>query len=117
MNDFNYFIPTRILFGAGKLNELAKVSLPGRKALVVISAGKSMRTNGYLERALSLLKENRTEAVVFDRIRSNPVLSHVMEGAAMARDEQRDFVLGPRGGSAIDSAKSIALMTRNLQIT
>ncbi|MDR1337207.1 MAG: iron-containing alcohol dehydrogenase [Tannerella sp.] len=113
MNDFNYFIPTRILFGAGKLNELATVSLPGRKALVVISAGKSMRANGYLERVLSLLKENRTEAVVFDRICSNPVLSHVMEGAALARNEQCDFVLGLGGGSAIDSAKSIALMAQN----
>ncbi|MDR0757466.1 MAG: iron-containing alcohol dehydrogenase, partial [Tannerella sp.] len=113
MNNFNYFIPTHILFGAGKLNDLATVSLPGRKALVVISAGKSMRTGGYLERVLSLLKANRTEAIVFDRIRSNPVLSHVMEGAALACDEQCDFVLGLGGGSAIDSAKSIALMARN----
>ncbi|MDR1667223.1 MAG: iron-containing alcohol dehydrogenase [Bacteroidales bacterium] len=113
MNEFNYFIPTRILFGAGKLNELATVSLPGRKALVVISAGKSMRTNGYLERVLSLLEANGVKAVVFDRILSNPVLSHVTEGAALARDEQCDFVLGLGGGSAIDSAKSIALMAQN----
>jgi alcohol dehydrogenase len=37
--DFNFFMPTRILFGAGKLNELATLSyLPGKKALVVIGA-------------------------------------------------------------------------------
>jgi alcohol dehydrogenase len=113
-NEFSYFIPTKILFGAGKLNNLAQVALPGRKALVVISAGKSMKTNGYLDRVVQLLADNnRTESVVFDKILSNPVLSHVMEGAALAKAEHCDFVIGLGGGSAIDSAKSIAVMAQN----
>jgi alcohol dehydrogenase len=94
MNVFNYFIPTRILFGPGSLNELRHVALPGRQALVVTSAGKSMRANGYLERLLALLEASHTEATVFDRIRPNPVLSHVMEGVALARQTSCNFVLG-----------------------
>ena len=112
--DFTYFIPTNLLFGAGRLNELAKIPLPGKKALVVITAGKSMKANGYLDRVLNLLKQNnQTEAVVFDKILPNPILAHVTEGAELARKENCDFVLGLGGGSSIDSAKSIALMASN----
>jgi alcohol dehydrogenase len=111
--EFTYFIPTKILFGAGRLNDLGKIPLPGKKALVVVSSGKSMKANGYLARVVNLLKDNHTESVVFDKIQSNPVLSHVTEGAAIARDAHCDFVIGLGGGSAIDSAKSIAVMAVN----
>lgn len=113
-NDFLYYIPTMILFGAGKLHELSNASLPGEKALVVVTAGKSMRANGYLERVQALLSQNNNiSTVVYDKVLSNPVLSHVMEASEIARREHCDFVVGLGGGSAIDSAKSIALMAGN----
>lgn len=43
---FQLFTPTKLLFGAGKLNELGAQSLPGRKALLLISNGKSTKANG-----------------------------------------------------------------------
>lgn len=111
--NFQYFIPTNILFGPGKLEELSKVKLPGSKALIVITNGSSMRRFGYLDRTISLLKKNGAEAVVFDKILPNPIRKHVMEGAALAKAEECDFVIGLGGGSAIDSAKSIAVMAKN----
>lgn len=111
--NFDYFIPTRILFGAGKLNELAKITLPGKKALIVVSNGTSMKRYGYLERVISLLKENQVKSVVYDKILPNPVKANVMEGAALAKIENCDFVLGLGGGSSIDAAKSIAVMAKN----
>lgn len=111
--DFQYFIPTKILFGAGKLNELSKVKLPGTKALIVISSGTSMRKYGYLDRVQNLLKENNVESLVFDKILPNPILSSVMDGAAIAKREGCDFIIGLGGGSSIDSAKSIAVMAKN----
>lgn len=111
--NFNYYIPTRILFGAGKLNELSNETLPGRKALIVISAGKSVRENGYLDRLINILKSKDTGYTVFDKILPNPVKSHVAEGAQLAREEGCDFVIGLGGGSSIDSAKSIAVMATN----
>ncbi len=110
---FNYFMPTRILFGAGALDQLAQVALPGTKALIVTSAGPSMKANGYLERVVGLLRQNGAESVVFDKIQPNPVKGHVMEAAALARAEGCDFVVGLGGGSSIDSAKSIAMMAKN----
>src|SRR5690554_5108277 len=103
-------MPTRILFGPGKLNALGEVPLPGKKALIVISAGNSMRRLGYLDRVQNLLDNQGIASVVFDKILPNPIKSHVMEGAALAKEENCDFVIGLGGGSSIDSAKSIAVM-------
>lgn len=110
---FTYHIPTRILFGPGKLADLATERLPGKRALIVISAGASMKANGYLDRVIGLLQQNGVQSVVFDRILPNPIRRHVMEGAELARKEQCDFVIGLGGGSSIDSAKSIAVMAKN----
>lgn len=110
---FRYFIPTSILFGRGQLNHLWEHALPGKKALVVISAGTSMRRHGYLERLTGQLDKAGVGYVVFDKILPNPIKQHVMEGAALARAEQCDFVIGLGGGSSIDSAKSIAVMATN----
>lgn len=111
--NFSAYIPTKLVFGAGELSRLAECSLPGKKALVVISAGTSMRKYGYLDRLCELLKKNGVEPVVFDKILANPVKTHVMEGAAVCRDNGCDFVVGLGGGSSIDSAKSIAVMAVN----
>ncbi len=111
--NFTYFIPTKILFGSGSFNALAKEPLPGTKALVVITAGKSMRANGYLDRLLAMLDARGIGHVVFDRILPNPILTHVHEGAEIARTNGCDFIIGLGGGSSIDSAKSIAVMVKN----
>lgn len=111
--NFTYHIPTKLHFGPGCLNELAVEKLPGEKALIVLSAGKSMKRFGYLERVKDLLAQQGVEAVVFDKILPNPVLRHVTEGAELARNEGCDFVIGLGGGSSIDSAKSIAVMVNS----
>jgi len=112
--NFNYYMPTRILFGCGKLKELSTAPfLPGQKALVVIGASGAMRRQGYLDRAIGHLKENGAEAVVYDKIQPNPLVEHVEEAAQVARQSKCDFVLGLGGGSTIDSAKSIAVMAVN----
>lgn len=111
--NFQYYIPTKILFGPGKLEELASVKLPGKKALIVITGGTSMKKNGYLERVIKLLEKNGVESVVFDKILPNPIHKHVMEGADLAKSQKCDFIIGLGGGSPIDSAKSIAIMAKN----
>jgi alcohol dehydrogenase len=110
---FNYYMPARILFGKGKLNELHSQRLPGRKALIVISAGSSMKRLGILQRLEEQLDKAGAGHVLFDRILPNPIKQHVTEGAALAREAGCDFVIGLGGGSSIDSAKSIAVMAAN----
>ena len=110
---FNYFIPSRILFGKGQLSNLHNQSLPGKKALIVTSAGTSMKKHGYLGRLEEELKKANVEFIQFDKILPNPIKPHVMEGAKLAREKDCDFIIGLGGGSSIDSAKSIAVMASN----
>lgn len=110
---FDYFVPTKVLFGKGQLANLHAQKLPGKKALIVISSGKSTRTNGYLARVEEQLDLAGVSHVVFDKILPNPIKTHVMEGAAFAKAQGCDFVVGLGGGSSIDSAKAIAVMAAN----
>ncbi len=112
--DFSYYMPTRIIFGCGKLSELKTTPyLPGKKALVVIGESGAMRKYGYLDRVIKYLKENGVESVVYDKIQPNPVSEHVQEGASVAEENGCDFVVGLGGGSTLDSSKSIAVMAVN----
>ena len=112
--DFSYYMPTRIIFGCGKLSELKTTPyLPGKKALVVIGESGAMRKYGYLDRVIKYLKENGVESVVYDKIKPNPVSEHVQEGASVAKENGCDFVVGLGGGSTLDSSKSIAVMAVN----
>ena len=110
---FSMHIPTRVLFGCGELKKLATEKMPGKKALIVISSGTSMRKYGYLGNVERYLKENGVDSVVFDKILPNPTKQHVMEAAELCRKEGCDMVVGLGGGSSIDSAKAIAIMACN----
>ena len=110
---YQFFVPTRTLFGAGVLNDLHKQTMPGKKALVVISNGKSMKATGTLARLLQQLNEAAVETVVFDKVEANPLLSTVMAGADCAKANGCDFVVALGGGSVMDAAKAIASMAVN----
>lgn len=108
--DFNMYVPTKILFGAGTLNELGKQQLPGKKAVIIISNGKSTRANGYLSSTEEQLAQAGVATSVFDKIQPNPLKETVMEGAAFVKAQGADFIVALGGGSVIDSAKAIAVM-------
>lgn len=88
---FQFFVPTKALFGAGKLDELHAQALPGKKALLIISNGKSTKVHGYLARTEKELHAAGAETVLFDQVEANPLKSTVMRGAAMARANGCDF--------------------------
>lgn len=111
--DFNMYVPTKILFGAGTLNELGKQQLPGKKAVIIISNGKSTRANGYLSRTEEQLAQAGVATSVFDKIQPNPLKETVMEGAPFVKAQDADFIVALGGGSVIDSAKAIAVMAAN----
>jgi alcohol dehydrogenase len=113
INGFQFFIPTQIYFGAGKLSLLSSLKLPGTKALIVTTSGGSLKRNGVLDRIRALLLANHVESVVFNQVTANPTTTQIAAGADMARINQSDFVLGVGGGSALDAAKAIAVLARN----
>ena len=83
---FNMYVPTRVLFGAGQLNNLNSQRMPGKKAIIVTSSGKSAKATGYLARTEEQLRLAGVETVVFDKVQPNPLKSTVMAGGAFGRE-------------------------------
>jgi Iron-containing alcohol dehydrogenase. len=110
---FNMYVPTRFIFGCGRLSELHEQKFPGKKAMVVISNGKSSRENGSLDRTLKELSKAGVESVVFDKVQANPLKSTVMAGAKTAKDNGCDFIVALGGGSVMDASKAMAAMATN----
>lgn len=115
MLHFDYYMPTRLLFGPGKLKELGKTPFipQGKNAMVVIGDSGIMLTQGYLARVQGLLSEQGVQSIVYDRVKPNPESCFVEEAAQICRDKKVDFILGLGGGSTIDAAKAIALLAAN----
>lgn len=112
-NNYDMYIPTRVMFGAGMLNNLSEQPMPGRRALIIISNGKSTRANGYLARTEEQLHKAGVETCIFDGVAPNPTVGNVNAGAKAARDNGCDFLVALGGGSVMDCAKAIAVMATN----
>ena len=110
---FSFCIPTEFVFGTGCFKELHKYNLPGKKALIVITNGKSIRNSGYLTELENQLSLAGKEYEVFDGITPNPTTDSIMDAAKTAKDSACDFIIGFGGGSPMDSAKLIALAATN----
>lgn len=110
---FNFFMPTKVLFGAGQLKNLHLEKMPGKKALIVTSNGQSTKKYGYLSAVEYELEQAGVEHVLFDGVRPNPTRDNVMDAAHLARENNCDFVVALGGGSVMDASKCIALMMVN----
>lgn len=113
IDKFVYDIPTRILYGAGSLKDLHEEALPGKKALVVISRGGSVKRHGQLDALVAELDAAGVGHVLYEGVRPNPTAGNVDEAAELAVHEGCDFVVALGGGSVMDAAKAIALVATN----
>ena len=111
--NFDFNNPTKILFGSGKLNELGSQPLPGKKALLLMSGGKSAKVSGAYDRTLEQLRKAGVEVTEFAKVMENPVKEMVMEGAAFAKENGCDFIVALGGGAVLDSAVAVAAMATN----
>jgi alcohol dehydrogenase class IV len=105
---FEFATATRIVFGAGTVNDAGAIAGEfGRRALVVTG-----RDSRRAERILAGLKSGGIGAVTFS-VAGEPELETVERGTKLAQAERCELVIGFGGGSAIDAAKAIAAMLTN----
>lgn len=110
---FDFNNPTRILFGSGSLDTLSEQPLPGKRALLLLSNGKSAKVSGAYDKTVSQLKKAGVEIFEFAKVMENPLKEMVMEGAAFAREKGCDFIVALGGGAVLDSATAISAMATN----
>ena len=108
MKDFNFYAPTRVVFGRESEEKLPQLiqQYGGGKVLVHYGGG-SARRSGLLDKVEKMLTEAGIPYVELGGVVPNPLLSKVREGIELCRKEKVDFILAVGGGSVIDSSKSI----------
>ena len=107
MNNFNYYVPTKIWFGKGQISHLSELSESGSRVLLVYGGGSIKRLGIYSE-AMTILKSAGLEVFELCGIEPNPRVEKAREGIALCRANGIDMLLAIGGGSVIDTAKSIA---------
>ncbi len=114
MEPFDYYTPTKVIFGKGTENEVGRLirEQNGKKVLIHYG-GESAKRSGLLGRIWKTLDLENISYVNLGGVVPNPLLSKVREGIALCRKEQVDFILAVGGGSVIDSAKAIGYGAAN----
>ena len=108
MQDFTFWNPVKVIFGQGTISQIGEETRKfGKKALLVYGRS-SIKTTGVYDTVVKSLQEAGLEMVEFPGVQSNPVLSHLREGIALAKQEAVDVVVAVGGGSVIDESKAIA---------
>ncbi len=109
MNNFEFYTPTRMIFGRGTHLQVGKIVKEyGFKKVLVHFGGASAKKTGLLDAVCSALEAEGIGYVQLGGVQANPTLSMAKKGIELCLAEKVDFVLAVGGGSVIDSAKCIA---------
>ena len=106
MFSFGFATADRIIFGAGKLNELGKQIEGTTKHLLLVSG----RSSDAIPRVKEILSAQEIQFTEF-QVHGEPTVEIVRDGVKAARD--CDMVIGLGGGSVLDAGKAIAALVTN----
>lgn len=110
MNNFDFYSPTYFAFGYGQEKNIGDlVQRFGGTKILLHYGGGSIKKNGVYDAVVASLNAKNISYVELGGVQPNPRSGLVYEGIELCRREKVDFILAVGGGSAIDSAKSIAM--------
>ena len=101
---YRFTLPRDLYHGKNSLESLK--NLEGKKAILVVGGG-SMKKFGFLDKAVSYLKEAGMEVKLFEGVEPDPSVETVMKGAAVMTEFEPDWIVAMGGGSPIDAAKAM----------
>ncbi len=114
MKNFNYYTPTKVVFGKETENQVGSLCKENNATNVLIHYGSgSVVRSGLLDRVKDSLKKEKINFIELGGVVPNPRLSLVREGIKLCKENKVDFILAVGGGSVIDSAKAIGYGTAN----
>ena len=109
MHGFEFYTPTRVIFGAGSLEKLPEaVGRCGAKRVFVVYGGQSAKKSGLLDRVEALLTGAGIAYAAIGGVKPNPRLGLAREAVREAIAFGADLILAVGGGSVIDTAKAAA---------
>lgn len=110
MQEFEYCIPTKVVFGEGVVNKVGEnVKKLGNKVMLVTYDKAVVESIGVYQKVRDSLNVAGVEVVEFFGVKPNPDLKHIREGIVMAKENNVDVILAVGGGSALDEGKAIVV--------
>lgn len=108
-NNFEFYAPTKVIFGKGAEKETGKqIKAFGAASVLIVYGGGSVKHSGLLEKVENALRDAQVMFCELGGVVPNPHLDKVYEGIRIGKSENVDFLLAVGGGSVIDTAKAIA---------
>ena len=108
MLDFEFYAPTRVMFGKDAINGLPDQIRKANVNKLMFAHDGSPGTKAIVDDVKGVLKNSGIDYVEFSGVQPNPLLSRVIEGVEVCKKENVDFILAVGGGSVIDTVKGIA---------
>lgn len=109
MNKFEFYNPTKIVFGENSINKLNELIKPFGKNIMLAYGGGSIKKNGIYNSVIEILKSENKNIFELSGITPNPRLDKVYEGIKICKESNINFILAVGGGSVIDCSKAIAV--------
>ncbi len=110
MDNFEFLVPTKVIFGKGVQNDVGTQIMKICSGKVLLHyGGKSAKQSGLLTQICTSFDKCGIDYIELGGVRPNPRLSLVRQGIELCRNENVEFILAVGGGSVIDSAKAISL--------
>ena len=110
MYPFEYYIPTKIVFGEGNVQKTGEIAAGfGKKALLISYDEDLVKKLGFYDKAMQPLKDAGIEVFTLFGVKSNPDVTLVREGVKICKEKKPDVVIALGGGSVMDTAKAVAV--------
>ena len=110
MKNFEYYNPAKIIFGVGSQNKLKYLlEAEGVTSLLLVYSGDFIKDLGIYQVVKTATKELGIKFIENGNVVPNPEIGLVRELVSQAKEEAVDFILAVGGGSAIDTAKAVAI--------
>lgn len=106
MFNFDLYLPTRLVFGKGRIDELPDLTRSYGSKILLTYGGGSIKRSGIYDKIKSLYKG--AEIFELSGIEPNPKITSIRKGVEIAKKEKVDFILAVGGGSVLDASKNIA---------
>lgn len=107
---FSYYQPTKIIFGKGCLEQIGAVTKSfGKSAMLVVDPLLPKFQPKMVDIVKKSLRKAGVKVSVFSKVKPNPVLSDVQDGAMIAKRNKVKVMIGFGGGSTMDTARAIAV--------
>ncbi len=111
MKPFLFHLPTEILFGRGRIKEFGVRLDPKFERILIVTDKNVALKSPAVDAVRFELRPRQVE--LYQDVVENPAFENIEDGARMARDLRAEIIIGVGGGSAMDAAKGIALLTAN----